>query len=59
MTRENVDVLLFPSVTTCFRGGDLKREKLENALHGLLPEMSHKNNSDQALEEFRKGWEKE
>ena len=59
MTRENAEVLLFPSMTTCFRGGDMKREKLDNALNGLLPEMSHKNNSEEALECFGKGWEKE
>ena len=59
VTRENAEVLLFPSITTCFRGGDMKREKLDNALNGLLPEMSHKNNSEEALECFRKGWEKE
>ena len=57
--RENADLLLFPSMTTCFQGERLKYEMSDDALPSVLNLMTHINNSDTALENFEEGWQKE
>ena len=57
VNRENAELLLYPSVTTCFLGDNINVDP-KIALPKLLNEMSHRNSSATALENFETGWQK-